>query len=92
MNLFLDPYQGGLDRDGWPFGATLYGQDFGRMVLDLSEVRHVVDVQLFPIADEREGSVPGWEEGRGASTVVLEDRDLFVLRRVRVLTDEGDAS
>jgi hypothetical protein len=46
---FLDPYEGGLDGQGWPFGATLYAQDFGRLVTDLPEVRHVVEVRLFPL-------------------------------------------
>ena len=63
---FLDPYVGGLDGQGWPFGGTLYAQDFGRMVRDLPEVRHVVDVQLYEIAADKAQGVPGWEEGQGA--------------------------
>jgi len=88
---FLDPYVGGLDRQGWPFGGTLYAQDFGRMVRDIPEVRHVVDVQLYEIPSDKAQGVPGWEEGQGARTLVLDKADLFILRRVRVNTEEGSS-
>lgn len=84
---FLDPYEGGLDAEGWPFGGTLYSQDFARMVSTVSEVRHIVDVQLFPIDDP--GGPPGWEAGEGVRTLALEGTDLFAVRRVRVQFDEG---
>jgi len=86
---FLDPYHGGLDAQGWPFGGTLYAQDFARMVRDIPEIRHVVEVQLYGIPPERAAGVPGWEEGQGAATMVLDKADLFILRRVRVTTEEG---
>jgi hypothetical protein len=103
---FLDPYVGGLDGTGWPFGGTLYAQDFGRMVTDLPEVRHVVDVQVHAVTpavptitttssahvipwDPRD-TTPGWEKGEGSKTLVL-DRDLFVLRYVRVISEEGES-
>jgi hypothetical protein len=89
VSKFLDPYHGGLDGQGWPFGGTLYAQDFGRMVRDIPEIRHVVDVQIYEIPPERSTGVPGWEEGQGASTVVLDKADLFILRRVRVTSEEG---
>src|SRR5690606_1097282 len=47
---FLDPYVGGLDGRGWPFAGTLYAQDFGRMVTDIPEVRHVHGVQLYEMS------------------------------------------
>jgi hypothetical protein len=96
---FLDAYEGGLDGQGWPFGGTLFAQDFGRMVTDLPEVRHVVEVQVYA-ADvapgSRDGS-PGWERGEGRQTLVLDQpdspgggADLFVLRHVRVISEEGE--
>ncbi|MFK7929755.1 MAG: baseplate J/gp47 family protein [Myxococcota bacterium] len=88
---FLDAYTGGIDNKGWPFGGTLYAQDFGRMVSDLPDVRHVTDVQLFEVSDGRERDFPGWEKGRGSSTLVLTERDLFVIRYVRITAaEEGD--
>ncbi|TNE90637.1 MAG: hypothetical protein EP330_07745 [Deltaproteobacteria bacterium] len=81
---FLDPYFGGLDAVGWPFGATLYAEDFGRVVTDIPEIRHIVDVQVYGIGDDDDASVPGWEAGEGAKTLVLEGRDLFQVRRIRV--------
>jgi hypothetical protein len=86
---FLDPYEGGLDRGGWPFRGTLYAQDFARMVSDVPEVRHVVDVQLFELAAERRRrGVPGWEEGEGVKEIVLAGHDLFAIRRVRVRAED----
>ena len=70
-----------------PFGATLYAQDFARMVSDLHEVRHVVDVQVF----ESSPGAPGWERGQGVDTLTLDRHDLFVCRYVRVTSDEGAA-
>ncbi|MEL6343193.1 MAG: baseplate J/gp47 family protein, partial [Myxococcota bacterium] len=88
---FLDPYRGGLDREGWPFGGTLYAQDFARMVSDIPEVRHVVDVQLYDMSKKDPRAVPGWEEGLGYAELLLQgDEDLFMVRRVRVLSEEAD--
>lgn len=87
---FLDPYEGGLDGNGWPFGGTLYAQDFGRMVSELGEVRHVADVQVYEIPDKAD-STPGWERGQGTHALVLDKRDLFVLRHVRVISEEGES-
>jgi hypothetical protein len=86
---FLDPYSGGLDGEGWPFGGTLYAQDFARMVSDLPEVRHVVDVQLYDMRGTDPRGVPGWEEGLGDGELLLQEHDLFVVRRVRIRTEEG---
>jgi hypothetical protein len=97
---FLDPYLGGLDGQGWPFQGTLFAQDFGRMVTDIAEVRHVVEVRVYPVPIQDvpdNGSAglpvagPGWERGEGRQTVVLDQRDLFVLRHVRVMSEEGEA-
>ncbi len=90
VEAFIDPYTGGLDGEGWPFGGTLYAQDFARMVTDIHEVRHVVDVQLFDMSEADPRAVPGWEEGEGTSELVLTDHDLFVVRRVRIRSEEGD--
>jgi predicted phage baseplate assembly protein len=87
---FLDPYTGGLDAQGWPFGGTLYAQDFARMVTDLPEVRHVVEVQVYESSNDGTGS-PGWERGSGVQTLVLDTKDLFVIRHVRVVSEEGEA-
>jgi hypothetical protein len=80
---FLDAYVGGLDGGGWPFRGTLYAQDFGRLVGDISEVRHVVEVRMFDVTGEPERGPPGWETGQGVDLLVLDRTDLFVLRRVR---------
>lgn len=85
---FLDAYQGGLDREGWPFGGTLYAQDFARMVSELPEVRHVVDVRLFDVSAVEPNGPPGWEGAEGVSELILTAHDLFVVRRVRVRTEE----
>lgn len=85
---FLDVYEGGLEAEGWPFGGTLYAQDFARMVRDLPEVRHVVEVQVYDV-NGRSDRTPGWETGQGSQTVALVDRDLFCLRHVRVVSEEG---
>lgn len=87
---FLDPYRGGLDQEGWPFGGTLYAQDFARMVSDIHEVRHVSDVQLYNMNGKDARSVPGWEEGLGTGELILNEHDLFVVRRVRVLSEEAE--
>ena len=63
-------------------------QDFSRMVNDIHEVRHVVEVHVYPVTTE--GSAPGWERGQGLQTMVLDRADLFVLRQVRVVSEEGD--
>lgn len=87
---FLDAYTGGLDRDGWPFGGTLFAQDFARMVTDIPGVRHVVSVELYDMSegDARRRS-PGWEEGEGLSELALRNHDLFALRKVRIRTEEA---
>ena len=86
---FLDPYAGGLDLEGWPFGGTLYAQDFARLVSELTEVRHVVEVDLYDMSGAAPNAVPGWEEGAGDDELVLAEHDLFVVRRVRVRSDEA---
>ncbi|MCP4804071.1 MAG: hypothetical protein GY913_34340 [Proteobacteria bacterium] len=85
---FLDPYEGGIDQEGWPFRGTLYAQDFARMVSDIPEVRHVVDVQIFDVSGNVKGPA-GWEEGEGAHELPLEKHDLFVVRRIRIRTEDG---
>jgi hypothetical protein len=96
---FLDPYAGGLDHEGWPFSGTLYSQDVARLVTDVADVRHVVDVQLYDMsakvseaemARDESRAVPGWEEGEGRDTLQLVEHDLFVVRRIRVRTEEGN--
>lgn len=90
VHAFLDPYAGGLDGEGWPFGGTLYAQDFARMVSEIPEVRHVIDVQLYDMsAADLRRAVPGWEEGEGDNQLVLGGHDLFVVRRVRITTEDG---
>ncbi|MBM4367032.1 MAG: baseplate J/gp47 family protein [Deltaproteobacteria bacterium] len=86
---FLDPYIGGLDGLGWPFKGTLYAQDFARMVADIPDVRHVIDVQLYPVVgDIKTRGTPGWEGGEGVRELGLPDEDLFSVRRVRIKTEE----
>jgi hypothetical protein len=85
---FLDSYQGGLDGEGWLFGGTLYGQDFARMVTDIPEIRHIIDVQIFDMSDKDPRSVPGWELGSGVEEMQLSKFDLFQVRRIRVQMGE----
>lgn len=85
---FLDPYTGGLDAEGWPFKGTLYAADFARLVSDLPEVRHVVQVALYDMSKADPRAEPGWNEGDGSPSLVLGEHDLFVVRRVRVRTEE----
>ena len=88
MIQFLDPYTGGLDGEGWVFGGTLYGQDFARMVSDLPEIRHIMDVQIFDMSDKDPRSVPGWESGSGVDELSLAGFDLFHVRRIRIQMGE----
>ncbi len=91
IHWFIDPYRGGIERSGWPFGGTLYAQDFGRMVSVIPEVRHVEQVELFEVGEGIDSDYPGWEKGRGESAMVLDEHDLFVVRRVRVVAArDGD--
>jgi len=84
---FLDPYRGGLDADGWPFGGTLFAQDFARMVTDLPDIRHVVAVAVHAVDDP--AASPGWERDEGTDVLGLTAHDLFVLRHVRVRAEEA---
>ncbi len=87
VRTFLDPWGGGLDGEGWPFGATVFAADFGRLVLAVPEVRHVVDVRLFPVAPVPEGgrvAPPGWETSPGDAVLSLPGIDLFLVREVRI--------
>ncbi len=90
IHRFLDPYDGGLDGEGWPFGGTLYGADLARMVSDIPEVRHVVKVQLYDVTDRDPAAGPGWEEGDGDAALILTHQDLFEVCRVRVRTEEAE--
>ena len=89
VKAFLDPYTGGLDGEGWPFAGTLYAQDFARMVSEIPEVRHVSGVHLYDMSGAAADAGPGWEEGEGHPELFLQQHDLFVVRRVRVRTEEG---
>ncbi|GDX80623.1 hypothetical protein LBMAG42_24340 [Deltaproteobacteria bacterium] len=91
VEAFLDPYVGGLDGTGWPFKGTVYSQDFARMVADIPDVRHIIDVQLFDVSgDRKRRGVPGWEEGEGVREIVLSDCDLLSARRIRVRTEDAE--
>ncbi len=86
---FLDPYAGGLDGDGWPFGGTLYAQDLARLVTDVGEVRNVAEVQLYDLsAAELQDQGPGWELGEGADVLYQAEHDLFHVGRIRVVAEE----
>jgi hypothetical protein len=85
---FLDPYDGGFDGTGWPFGGTLYSQDLARMVTDIPDVRHVTQVSLFDMSESITGPNPGWESQLGDTEITLTKHDLYVVRRMRVLIEE----
>ncbi|MEN0061703.1 MAG: baseplate J/gp47 family protein [Myxococcota bacterium] len=86
---FLDPYKGGLDGDGWPFKGPLFAQDFARIVTDLPDIRHVVEVAVYAIAPDRTDTAPGWEQGEGSDLLTQDRHDLFVIRHVRILSEEA---
>ena len=67
----------GLTKKAGLFGGTLYAQDFARMVSEIPEVRHVVNVQLYDMANRDVRDPSGWEEGLGESEIILENQDLF---------------
>ena len=69
--------------------ATLFSQDLGRMVREIDNVRHVVDVSLFPVSAERLDGPPGWETQQGHASLALEGHDLFAVRHVRVAWRDG---
>ena len=77
-----------LDGEGWVFGGTLYGQDFARMVSDLPEIRHIMDVQIFDMSGKDPRSVPGWESSSGVDELSLTGFDLFHVRRIRIQMGE----
>ena len=81
---FLDPYRGGVGGCGWPFGGTLFAEDFGRLIADLPDVRHVMGVELFELTGGAAALHPGWVHGGGVARVCLVDADLFVVRHVLV--------
>jgi len=84
VRAFLDPYEGGIDRDGWAFGGTLYAQDFARMVSDIPEVRHVSNVRLYGASTGGERPLPGWERDQGEEELQLDNADLFHVKRIRI--------
>ena len=88
---FLDPYDGGIENKGWPFGGTLYAQDFGRIVSEISAIRHVTDVKLFGVEEGRDQQFPGWEKGQGSDLLTLDNEDLFIVRHVRILSEDGES-
>ena len=67
MTQFLDL----LDGEGWVFGEMLYGQDFARIVCDLPEIRHIMDVQIFDMSGEDPCSVSDWESDSGVDELSL---------------------
>ena len=38
---FLDPYSGGVDGKGWPFGDVPRSQDLQHILKEIPEIRHV---------------------------------------------------
>jgi hypothetical protein len=91
IKTFLDPYDGGLEGLGWPFGGTLFAQDFGRMVRDLTDVRHVIEVSLYEVQPGMDAEFAGWEKGQGTKVLVLDQEDLFSVRHVRVTSSEDES-
>ena len=59
------------------------------MVSEVPEVRHVVNVQLYDMAKRDPRDPSGWEEGLGENEIILENHDLFSLRRVRVVIEDA---
>jgi hypothetical protein len=87
VHTFLDPYDGGLEGEGWPFQGTLFSADFGRLVKDIPQIRHVSDVRIFNRTNIDDTTGPGWETGQGVEVLQLSKHDLFVLNAVRIVAE-----
>ena len=48
-----------------------------------------MDVELFDMSAADPRAVAGWEEGHGNDELVLDAHDLFVVRRIRIGTEEA---
>jgi len=67
LNLFLDPYQGWLDKKGWPWGRSVYLSELYQV---LGEIRGVDSVS--PVRDER---------GLPQDEIIVEDFDTGRVKR-----------
>ncbi|MBJ93249.1 MAG: hypothetical protein CMP23_02105 [Rickettsiales bacterium] len=47
---FLDPYIGGVQGTGWPFGEVPRSQDMQHILKEIAEIRHVEDCQVLRAA------------------------------------------
>ena len=98
LRIFLDPYKGGLDKKGWPFGGVLYAQDLSRMVSALEAVRHLSKVSIYDVSNHKNKAISGWDlaelltSSEDASeqavveqqTLYLKYNELIALRRIQI--------
>ena len=43
---FLDPYMGGVDGNGWPFGEVPRAEDLQHIITEIPEIRHVEQCEV----------------------------------------------
>jgi hypothetical protein len=102
LHLFLDPYEGGFDEKGWPFKGTLYRQDISRMLAEITEIRHLSDVELYDVSGRENHNTAAWDMSSDVfdeeessvkgllpqSEIRLLTYDLFHLRRIRIYVED----
>ena len=84
VSRFLDPYTGGVDGKGWPFGEVPRAQDLQHILKEIPEIRHVEECTVLRAPPP--GAPAGWQRalpkrGRpselyvlaGAPTVMVEE-------------------
>jgi predicted phage baseplate assembly protein len=83
---FLDPYTGGVDAAGWPFGELPRAQDLQHIIKEIPEIRHVEQCQVLRAVREGEAlSVTRHLDPRA-----VRPRQLFVLAATpSIVVEEG---
>ena len=72
---FLDPYEGGVDGEGWPFGELPRAEDLQHIITEIPEIRHVEHCEVTRAAN------PGspLSVSRRLDPRTVKPRQLFVL-------------
>ena len=85
VSRFLDPYTGGVDGTGWPFGEVPRSQDLQHILKEITEIRHVEECTVLRAPPP--GAPAGWQralprKGRPGQLFVLQGSPT-------VMVDEG---
>ncbi len=82
---FLDPYEGGVDSEGWPFGEVPRSQDIQHILKEIPEIRHVEDCTILRAPE------PGAPAGSARSLPKKgQAHQLFVLAGTPTVLVESD--